>query len=196
MSNRLAGALLSLALLGCRMGGTAGDSQVGSVNSSAVNVDTVRSFVQSKLRAQKAADEPLHSYEGHCLEFASLWHEFLNGSGFVANLQQTQGVYYPVVSGQGVQRSATHYFVAINAGTQDEILIDPTYGQFFSEAQRQGLQPIFVGKRQELSQLYRQNSKKLRMVVSYDEHTGRYDAGEVVEMIYSFGSHSKNRSSF
>lgn len=177
---------------GCRKGSGVTESEAASVRSLQQSISSIRSFVESQLRRNDGS--PLYSFQGHCLDYSALWVQLFNDAGMEVALQQTVGVYYPKVTGKSVQRTPTHFFLAVNPGTADEIIIDPTYGQFFSGAERLNLTPVLVAKKVEVLAIYERHSSNLRMNVFGDEHTGEYDAREVAQMLYSFGDHSRSRT--
>lgn len=209
MNKVIAATLLLLLAVGCRRASSSSESQVESIVSLAdgnsgndalapvqtVTLESVRNLVAAKLKRHDPNSDPLHSYEGYCLDFSAVWLQILNESGIKAALQQTHGVYYPKVLGKSVQRSPTHFFVAINPGSAGEIILDPTYGQFIAGAERLNLTPILIAERDEVIRVYRRYVRSLRLNVFFDEHMGLYDPREVAEMIYSFGRYSSSRSS-
>lgn len=209
MNTLMSIALLLFVAFGCRKASSSSESQVESIVSladgnsgnderapvQAVTLESVRDLVAAKQKKLDPNSTLLHSYEGYCLDFSVLWLQILNESGIKAALQQTHGVYYPKVLGKSVQRSPTHFFVAINPGSADEIILDPTYGQFIAGAERLKLTPILVAQRDEVIRVYRRYVRSLRLNVFFDEHMGLYDPREVAEMIYSFGRYSSSRTS-
>ena len=98
--------------------------------------------------------------------------QIFKDAGVKVALQQTVGVYYPKVKTRSVQRSPTHFFLAVNPNTKDEIIIDPTYGQFFADAERLNLRPVLVATKDEAIKVYERHESSLRMNVYGDEHTG------------------------
>ena len=187
--------LLALcAAVGCRKGSSVAESEPASVQSPQQSIAFIRSFVESQLRLKSTSSEPLYSFSGHCLDYSALWMQIFKDAGVKVALQQTVGVYYPKVKTRSVQRSPTHFFLAVNPNTKDEIIIDPTYGQFFADAERMNLRPVLVATKDEAIKVYERHESSLRMNVYGDEHTGEYDPKDVAEMLYSFGTHSNTRT--
>ncbi|MEY2987345.1 MAG: hypothetical protein RJB13_866 [Pseudomonadota bacterium] len=145
---------LLFALAACRNRNGGLESEAASVQSSQQSIAFIRSFVESKLRQQGREPSELFSFEGHCLDYSALWIKIFSDSGIKVALQQTSGVYYPKVNGKSVQRTPTHFFLAVNPDSADEIIIDPTYGQFFAEAERLDLRPVLVATKEEVFAVY------------------------------------------
>jgi hypothetical protein len=174
-----------------------GDSSAASADSEkpALTVESVRRFVAKTLSIKNDGPQKLYSFEGFCLDVSGLWFPHLKASGLKGVMQQTSGVGYLDVDGQQVQRSPTHFFIAFNPNTPEEIILDPTYAQFFLDAEKAGLQKVLVEKTSEIHRVYSRYAKTLRVETVGDELTGKYNAKQVSELIYSTGKFKANRTS-
>ena len=173
------------------------DSSASSADAAppAVTIESIRKFVSKTLSSRNDQMQRLYSFEGFCLDVAGLWFPYLKNSGLKGVLQQTSGVGYVDVDGQQVQRSPTHFFIAFNPNTPEEIIFDPTYGQFFLDSEKMGIPKVLVEKTSEIHRVYSRYSKVLRVETLGDESTGKYNAQQVSDLIYSTGKFKANRTS-
>ncbi len=160
-----------------------------------VSVESLRRFASTTLNSRVEGVERLYSFEGFCLDVAGLWFPHMKKAGLRGVLQQTSGVAYLDVEGQKVQRSPTHFFIAFNPNTPEEIIFDPTYGQFISEASSMNLPKVLVEKSSEIHRVYSRYAKNLRVEIVGDESLGKYNPKQVSEALYSSGQFAKNRTS-
>lgn len=196
---RFASSLLtSLTLMsgvsGCKVRGS--DAAPNSHPQAPIRIEEVKSFVEQRLRMKASNPTKMFSFDGYCLDYAALWLHELSSSSFKGYLQQTAGVHFFKVDGKHILRSPTHFFIAFNPRTPDEIILDPTYAQFISGAEQYGLDPILIAKTSDIQKVYAQLKGRIRTQLEADDFIGRYDPQEAAELIYSTGAFSKNRTSF
>jgi hypothetical protein len=161
----------------------------------ALTVESIRRFVSKTLSVRVDGPQRLYSFEGFCLDVSGLWFPHLKSAGLKGIMQQTSGVAYLDVDGQQVQRSPTHFFIAFNPNTPEEIILDPTYGQFFNDSEKMGIPKVLVEKTSEIHRVYARYSKVLRVETTGDELTGKYNPQQVSDMIYSTGKFKAHRTS-
>jgi hypothetical protein len=161
-----------------------------------VSLEEVKAFVEQRLRMRSASPTKLFSFEPLCLDTSALWLKELQSSSLNGYLQQTQGLHFFTIDGKKVMRSPTHFFIAFNPRTEDEIVLDATYAQFIVDAQGLGLNPILVQKTSEIKHTFSRYRSRIRTETEGDNYIGRYDPKEAAELIYSTGIFKKNRTSF
>lgn len=185
---------------GCRSKFQTKDSDVSSAvatKNPAVSLSAVQDFVSRTLKTESNPLGIFYSFESICLDVSAQWMKRLNNSGLRGALQETSGVVHLNVSGRRILRSPTHFFIAFNPGTPQEILLDATYGQFIEGAEKLSNLPLMlVSPTAEIKPFFAKYKKLLRVETHEDEHTGLYDTDEWAEMIYSTGRFSKNRKSY
>lgn len=178
----------------------------------AARADALRAAVE-ELQAQAA--EPL-SAAGNCAAFSQLWLEKLNlERGYRLTYSETAGMGGVDLAGGGtVRRDKTHYFLADRTACGaagpcgEEIVIDPTYLQFFEGGEclyeeagcappeeLRGLPRVLAGTREEIAAFYEKLAGRVRLYADgLDPQAGRYDAASAASLIYSFGANSGLRS--
>jgi len=161
-----------------------------------VRLDEIRNFVEQRQRINSSPLKKMYSFESYCLDYSALWLKELQQSPFKGYLQQTQGVHFFTIDRKKVMRSPTHFFIAFNPKTTDEIILDVTYGQFILGAESLALDPILLAKTSEIENIFSKYKSRIRIKTSSDDFIGRYDPQEATELIYSTGRFSKNRTSF
>jgi len=161
---------------------------------------------------------------GSCEAYAVKLIQRLGTEGYPLYYAQTTGVGRVIVRGQEKPLDKIHVFVvdrALCAGEGDdprEILIDPTWTQFFEPGEclfpdsREAflanggtwdpkdiltrLPVIFVGTRAEISQTYRLYQARLRSAQTsgVDPDWGTYDPASLASLHYSFGRNADLRT--
>ena len=145
----------------------------------------------------------LYSLEGNCLDHSAVLLEKLKAKGFdqlmLAQTDDSGGAIELNLSDGTTERAyKKHYFLVDRSnGAGSEIIIDPTIYQFVATKPAQAsVEPIFVGRKFDLQNFYSQNKTQARHDISDPESDkiGKYDPDQLVCLIYSVDSCSKNRT--
>ena len=145
----------------------------------------------------------LYSLEGNCLDHSAALLEKLKAKGFdqlmLAQTDDSGGAVELNLSDGTTERAyKKHYFLVDRSnGAGSEIIIDPTIYQFIAKKPVQSsVEPIFVGRKFDLQNFYSQNKTQARHDISDPESDkiGKYDPNQLVCLIYSVDSCSKNRT--
>lgn len=182
--------------------------QIASYPSSAVtekNYGSVEELVEDYRRTIAEIYNSLPSKEdqaqwasavGHCGDVSISWLPALLEKGFSVSFEQTDVVGKIAPEGDHFDNKI-HFFLADRTfGAKQEIIIDPSYLQFFQEGETLREPLIFIGTRDELQNFYGKHKQRMRLNVPEDPYTGSYDLKELISFIYSFGEYEKGRTSF
>ena len=145
----------------------------------------------------------LYSLEGNCLDHSAALLEKLKSKGFdqlmLAQTSDNGGAVNMNLSDGTTERAYKKHFFLVDRsnGASSEIIIDPTIYQFLAQKPAQAsAQPIFVGRKFDLQSFYSQHRSQARHDISDPESDkiGKYDPNQLVCLIYSVDSCSKNRT--
>ena len=151
----------------------------------------------------ETGSQDLYSLEGNCLDHSAVLLEKLKAKGFdqlmLAQTDDSGGAVELNLSDGTTERAyKKHYFLVDRSnGAGSEIIIDPTIYQFVAKKPAQAsVEPIFVGRKFDLQNFYSQNKTQARHDISDPESDkiGKYDPNQLVCLIYSVDSCSKNRT--
>lgn len=137
----------------------------------------------------------MYSFEGWCLDVSGRWLPAIEAENLRGYLQQTSSFHIFSIEDNKIIRSPIHFFIAFNHETDNEIILDPTYGQFFEGAEKLGLPRVLVAKTSDIKEIFANHAAHLRVEVPVDELKGKYNPKEVAELLYSTGQFSKFRTS-
>jgi len=170
-------------------------------NSDYIHIEIYKKAIKEILASSESED--FFSKEGYCLDYSMALYIKLQQMGFKnIKVMETRPykLSYLEVQGQKSKERADkiHFFLTDNESVPDtEIIIDPTYLQFFKKVNLiSAVSPIFVGDQKSLFSFYQENQKLLGWEIFDGEptKTGVYNSREIVCMIYSIGECSVNRS--
>lgn len=142
-----------------------------------------------------------YSKEGHCLDYGTNLLYELQMMGF-KNLQLAETTPKKLIqlntkSGKKEQADRIHFFLVDRVSNpKTEIIIDPTYLQFFNKKELSPTtSPIFVGTKEELIQLYKKQNKHTGWQTHDGEpiNPGKYKSEELSCLRYSFEMCAENR---
>lgn len=192
--------ILPLAVaLGCSNRKDSNESQVSAAGSSQgpiVALAEVQDAVRKIAKQNPNEVGDLFSLSGNCVGVSDLWiHKFKSSTKLPVYSASIRGTMYVKVGGKSLLRDGGHTFILFNPGTQNEIIFDPTYGQFILDAQRiSDLPQMLLKPTAEVSSVYSKYSKNLRIFTTQtDDATGSYNPTEFTEFLYGFGRYTKNR---
>lgn len=137
---------------------------------------------------------PWSAADGYCLDLSAKWFERLRRAGLPARLMTIDPALASggaVVDGRRVRAGKFHAVVLIGAEGPEELILDPSYRQFFSDSA--GLPDVFLGTRAQAAALFASRRTALRVELYDDPHLGRYEPGSFAELVYGFGPNAPLR---
>lgn len=192
--------LLPLAVLfGCNTKRDSNESQLSAAGSSQgpwVTLAEVQDAVTKIVKQNPNEVTDLFSFTGDCVAVSDTWtHKFKASTKLPVYQGSISGTMFVNVGGKKQLRDANHTFIVFNPGTRNEIIFDPTYGQFILDAPEISALPrMLIKPTSEAASIYSKHSKKLRIFTTRsDDATGNYNPAEFTEFLYGFGRYSKNR---
>ncbi|MEN9810613.1 MAG: hypothetical protein RLZZ488_2180 [Pseudomonadota bacterium] len=185
--------------LGCNIKKNSSESQVskaGGSRTSFVTLAEVQDAVTKIVNQNPNEVADLFSFTGNCVAVSDSWtHKFKANTKFPVYQGSISGTMFVNVGGKKQLRDANHTFILFNPGRRNEIIFDPTYGQFILDAPEiSGLPRMLLKPTAEAPSIYFKHSKNLRIFTTLtDDATGHYNPAEFTEFLYGFGRYSKNR---
>ena len=159
--------------------------------------DAIRDILNSK------NSEDFYNKDGFCLDTSALLMQELERKGFKNIKLAETNIPFKVLNIDGPAKneraSKTHFFlIDENTIEGEEIIIDPTYLQFFDKKIFGKVSPIFIGKADGLENFFDKHSAANGWEVFEGEpiRTGIYQTKEMVCMIYSIHECSKGRINY
>lgn len=150
--------------------------------------------IVSEVLRLEAPYGPWSADDGYCLDLSAKWLERLRRAGLPARLVTVDPALAPggaVVDGRRVRAGKFHAVVLIGEEGPEELLLDPSYRQFFADPS--GLPEVFLGSRAQVARIFASRRKTLRVELHDDPFLGRYDPDSLAELVYGFGPNSPLR---
>lgn len=149
--------------------------------------------VAEVLRAE-APYGPWSAEDGYCLDLSAKWLERLRRAGLPARLVTVDPALAPggaVADGRRVRAGKFHAVVLVGEEGPEELLLDPSYRQFFTEPS--GLPEVFLGSRGQAAKLFAARRTALRVELYDDPYLGRYEPVSFAELVYGYGPNAPLR---
>jgi hypothetical protein len=148
----------------------------------------LRSAVSTVL-ARPAETGPWTDPEGMCLDLAAKWQPALLELGVPARIATTDPSLAGgkvVVDGQERHGGKFHAYVVVDGGPQGELIVDPSFRQFFDPKRLGAPVPdVFVGTHAEAAALFARERQALRVELHEDPHQGRYEPASFASLTYA-----------
>jgi hypothetical protein len=159
-------------------------------------LERLRSTV-SQVLARPAETGPWTDPEGMCLDLAARWQPTLLELGVPARLATTDPSLAGgkvVVDGQERHGGKFHAYVVVDGGPHGELIVDPSFRQFFDPARLSAPVPdVFVGTHAEAAALFARERQALRVELHEDPHLGRYEPSSFSSLTYATGRNAALR---
>jgi hypothetical protein len=132
-----------------------------------------------------------------CLDLAARWQPTLLELGVPARLATTDPSLAGgkvVVDGQERHGGKFHAYVVVDGGPHGELIVDPSFRQFFDPARLSAPVPdVFVGTHAEAAALFARERQALRVELHEDPHLGRYEPSSFSSLTYATGRNAALR---
>lgn len=171
-------------------------SMAGSSPGSVVTLAEIQDAVAKIVRQNPNEVEDLYSFTGDCVAVSDAWtHKFKASTNFPVHQGSISGTMFVNFAGKKQLKHVNHTFLLFNPGTKNEIIFDPTYGQFILDAQNiSGLPRMLLKPTAEAENIFSKHVKKLRTYTTRtDDATGSYHPTEFTEFLYGFGRYTNSR---